>query len=123
MSEPETNREHEASASQLGERRVFVRMASDLAVTCRPLGRFRDAGWAGTARDISQGGVGLVMRHRFRPGTALTVEIRGPTGALMSTVRVRVVHASAVVVDGDPCWLVGCAFSQPVSDEEFRALQ
>jgi hypothetical protein len=123
MSEPETTPGHETSACRLGERRAFVRLASDLTVTCRPSGRLLDAGWAGTARDISRGGVGLLLRHRFRPGTALDVELRQPTGALLRTIRVRVVHATATLVDGSPCWVLGCAFSQPLSDEELEALQ
>ncbi|HYT93822.1 MAG TPA: PilZ domain-containing protein, partial [Gemmataceae bacterium] len=79
-------------------------------------------GWPGRVRDISLGGVGLLLRHRFRPGTILEVELRSNTGALLRAVSVRVVHATAVLMDGNPCWHLGCAFPQPLSDEEFREL-
>ena len=34
----------------------------------------------------------------------------------------RVAHASAVLVDGSHCWLLGCEFAQPLSDEDMQAL-
>jgi hypothetical protein len=99
-----------------------VRLASDLTVACRRAGQL-DPGWLGTVRDLSRGGVGLVLRHCFKPGTDLTVELRDAAGALLRTVPVRVVHATAVYVEGSPRWLLGCAFDQPLSEEEWRALQ
>jgi hypothetical protein len=105
------------------ERRAYVRLASDLSATCLPAARSWEVGWPGKVRDISPGGVGLLLRHRFRPGTPLTVELRGSTGTLLRAVAVRVVHATAVVVEGGHCWLLGCAFDRPLSGEEFRALR
>jgi hypothetical protein len=104
------------------ERRTFVRLASNLAVSCRPAGRCLEPGWLGTVRDISPGGVGLLLKHRFQPGTYLAVELRNGTGELLRTVRVRVVHAIAVLADGIDCWLLGCAFDQSLNDEDFRGL-
>jgi hypothetical protein len=111
------------SAASHRERRAYVRLASDLAATCRPAGRAQSVSWPGKVRDISLGGVGLLMRHRFRPGTYLAVELRESTGQSLRTVLARVVHATAVSVDGNPCWLLGCAFDEPLSEEEFRALR
>src|SRR5262249_27989242 len=111
------------TATPPDERRAYVRLASDLTATCRPAGRFQTVAWPGKVRDVSPGGVGLVLRHRFRPGTALAVELRETTGTPLRTVLVRVVHATAVVVEGNPCWLLGCAFDEPLGDDEFRALR
>jgi hypothetical protein len=97
-------------------------MASDLAATCRWRGRAPDVGWPGRVRDVSRGGVGLILRHRFRPGTHLTVELRDGVGRPLGTVPVRVVHATAVSADGSACWLLGCAFEESLTEEEFRAL-
>jgi hypothetical protein len=98
-----------------------VRLSSDLAAACRPAGT-RDVGWLGRVRDISQGGIGLLLRHRFRPGTSLSVELRESTGTFLRTVLVRVAHATAIVVDGTDYWLLGCAFESPLSDAEFQEL-
>ena len=122
MTERATTPGDEPGAALHLERRAFVRMASDLAVTCRAADRLRDAGWPGKLRDISQGGVGLLLRHRFRPGTVLDAELQDGTGKSLRTVRVKVVHTTAVLVEGVSCWLLGCALEQPLSDEEFRAL-
>jgi hypothetical protein len=105
------------------ERRTFVRLASNLAVNCRRTGRFLEPGWLGTVRNISRGGVGLLLKHRFQRGTELTIELWNGMGELLRTVRVRVVHATAVLADGIDCWLLGCAFDQPLSDEEFQSLR
>jgi hypothetical protein len=33
-----------------------------------------------------------------------------------------VVHATALREAGSHCWLLGCAFDQPLTDAEFQAL-
>jgi hypothetical protein len=35
---------------------------------------------------------------------------------------VRVVHATAVLVEGAHSWLLGCAFDQPLSNDELQGL-
>ncbi len=69
------------------ERRTFVRLASDLQATCRPAGALRDFGWPGTVCDISRGGIGLALTHRFQPGTELAVELRDEKGELRRILR------------------------------------
>ena len=105
------------------ERRAFVRLPSALTAHCRPTARRRhDVSWPATVYHISRGGLGLVLRHCFRPGTRLIVELHARGGTLLRTVEVRVVHARAVVTAGNRCWLLGCAFDVPLGDEEMRAL-
>ena len=104
------------------ERRAYVRLATDLAATCRPAGKEPTVGWPGRVRDISRGGVGLLLRHRFQPGTALTLEIRGSGRPHLREVTVRVVHATPVVDGTAQCWLHGCTFDQPLSAEAVEAL-
>ncbi len=106
-----------------GERRAYVRLPSELAATCSPAGTAREPAWPGRVRDLSPGGIGLLLQHRFRPGTTLVIDLREGTGARRQTVRARVVHATAVLDDGNPCWLLGCAFDEPLSEEEFAALR
>jgi PilZ domain len=111
----------ERPAPAHAERRAYVRVPSSLAAQCRPARRL-DVSWPGRVQDISRGGVGLLLRHCFRAGTYLDVELCGRGGAVLRTIAVRVVHARAAVVDGERCWLLGCAFEEPLSEEELRGL-
>jgi hypothetical protein len=119
MSEPDAT----CAEPPQNERRAYVRLASDLASTCHLPGGAREVGWPGRVRDISRGGVGLLMRHCFRPGTALEIELRGRSGEVLRTVAARVVHATAVRADGHTCWLLGCALDHVLTDEEFASLR
>jgi hypothetical protein len=111
------------TTSSLTERRAYVRLTSTLEALCNSTGRSREVGWPARVHDISLGGIGLLAQHRFRPGTALTVELRESTGKPLRTVTVHVVHATAVIVDGSPCWLTGCCFDCPLTEEEFATLR
>src|SRR5436309_526985 len=104
MSEREVAPGHESAGSRPAERRAFVRLDSDLTAACRPPGRM-EPGWLGTVRDVSRGGVGLLLQHCFQRGTFLNVELRRDTGEVVRVVRVRVMHATAVRTDGSHCWL------------------
>jgi hypothetical protein len=72
--------------------------------------------------NISSTGLGLLMRHRFQPGSPLDVELHNSAGGGRRGLRVRVVHASAVRSDGHASWLIGCTMIQPLSEEELRTL-
>jgi hypothetical protein len=122
MSEHQPDPELDAAVASPMDRRAFVRVASDLVSRCRPSGRTHDVSWPGQVRDISRGGVGLVMRHRFRPGTRLELELRNAAGHFVATLAVRVVHATALIVDDRHGWLLGCAFDKPLEEAEFEAL-
>ncbi len=110
-----------ADAAVTTERRAYVRIACDLAATCAAAGQ-RAPGWPARVRDISAGGVGLLLQHRFRPGTFLTVELRDGSGRVLRTARVRVAHATAVRDEAGQRWLLGCAFDHPLTEAEFAAL-
>jgi hypothetical protein len=123
MSETNPNPSGDSPSSLAVERRAWVRYGSDLTVACQTTGGLRDVGWIARVRDISAGGIGLLLRHRFRPGTPLLIELRTARGQFRRTVAARVVHATAVVVDGVSSWLLGCAFAEPLGDQEMEALR
>jgi hypothetical protein len=75
-----------------------------------------------TVQDISAGGIGLQLRHRFRPGTPLRVELRRSDGTLLREVQVRVAYAAPARVNGDFIWRVGCAFDTALSNDELQCL-
>jgi hypothetical protein len=122
MPERDSAPSQEPAAATAAERRAFVRLASDLEATCRPVNHSQEVGWPGRVGDISRGGLGILMRHRLKPGSELAVELRDHTGRPLRTVIVCVAHATAVLADGSSCWLLGCAFYEPLSEEEFQAL-
>jgi hypothetical protein len=112
---------HEQGCSAAAvERRVWVRYGSDLEATCRTPAAAKEMGWPGRVRDISAGGVGLLMRHRFRPGSPLLLELNLRGGR--QVVAVRVIHATPVSAVDGPCWLLGCAFAAPLEPDALQAL-
>jgi PilZ domain len=122
MAEPK----EEAGGKQTGgiseERRAWVRYATDLTASCHAEGSLKDAGWPAKVSDISAGGIGLLLRHRFQPGAPLVVELRSSDNQIQRLVQVRVRHARPVIAQGDQCWLVGCIFVPPLSEEEVQIL-
>ena len=123
MSAPESAAAGELAPPAYRERRTYVRLSCDLDATCRATGSTREVGWPAKVRDISLGGLGLVLKHCFPPGTDLAVELRDVAETFQRIVRVRVMHATAAHIDGNSCWLLGCAFDAPLTAEEFQALR
>jgi hypothetical protein len=105
------------------DRRAYLRIPSDLAATCHVGPAAREPAWSGRVHDISQGGIGLILQHRFNPGTNLLVDLRETAGDVLRTVRARVMHATAILDDGNPCWLLGCVFDRPLDETAFAALR
>src|SRR5207249_4572204 len=68
--------------------------------------------------NLSVVGVGLVVESPFACGTALDIKLLTSAGARLA-LRGRVTHATCRTADS---WLVGCAFSQPVTDEDLEAV-
>ena len=104
------------------ERRAWIRVAANLDVSCQQPGWPREAGWPGNVADISAGGVGLLLQHHFERGTELILEIASRAGAFRRTLRARVVHAKMVIAAGDPRWIMGCAFAEPLTQDELAKL-
>ena len=100
------------------ERRAWVRLPSDRDASCRPIAGFAEAGWMGTVRDISQGGLALVLKRRFEPGTGLFIEVATNAGELRC-LPARVVR---VTLEKAGSWLTGCAFPSTLTPEELKTL-
>jgi len=122
VTDPLLPRANEASSAAASERRAWVRVGSDLDASCQTAGAMKDAGWPAKVRDVSAGGVGLLLKHRFKPGTSLAVELRDAAGGAECSLRARVVHTTSVIVEGDRYWLIGCALDTPLSESELAAL-
>jgi hypothetical protein len=72
-----------------------------------------------TARivDISTGGIGLILKERFKEGTQITVQLL--TTTLTRPLQVQVVH---VVEIAPHYYLLGGAFTTPFSANELHKL-
>lgn len=74
---------------------------------------------SGTVRDISAGGIGLVLGRRFVPGTILTVELTSANKDFSRRCPLRVAYANALEHDG---WLIGCTFLSRLTVDELQTL-
>jgi hypothetical protein len=71
-------------------------------------------------RNVSRGGIGMIVHRRFGPGTAASLELPGLGGRPCRTVPVQVVHASPA---GGGRWHIGCQFGERLTPEEVQALR
>ncbi len=106
------------------EKRAAVRYPCDTDSfsqdnSCRPISAHRNDTWSATVRDLSTGGVGIVVNRRFEPGTLLSVELQD---AEQTTNRILLVRVVRVLREEGDKWLLGCAFTTKLTDAELLAL-
>src|SRR5439155_19926880 len=101
------------------ERRAWVRFPSDQEVCCQPIASRGAAdsemGWMGRVRDVSLGGIALILKRRFEPNTVLTVDLSTKSGEASCCQLVRVVR---VTPGTNGCWIVGCVFANTLTEEQ-----
>jgi hypothetical protein len=106
------------------ERRVSVRYSTDFLAYCEPAAAKTatrtEARWSAQVRNISAGGIGLVLARRFERGTVLMVELTDRVEGGSRHVPVRVVHTTAA---GQGHWILGCSFVRTMNEEELDALR
>ena len=107
------------------ERRASVRYPCDpesfgVDNSCRPITVARKSeSWAAVVRDVSTGGVGIVINRRFEPGALLSVDLQDAEKTSNRTLLVRVVRLTK---EGKDTWLHGCAFTHKLSEAELLSL-
>jgi hypothetical protein len=103
------------------ERRVRVRYPAARESMCQPgEGRLDQVWWLARITDMSTTGIALVLgqvRQRFPAGTMLTVELQNWSGDTSRTLPTRVIHMTP---HPDGGWIMGCAFVNPLSEEELK---
>jgi PilZ domain len=101
------------------DRRAWIRMPKDQQVTCQPMAdpgtEEPQTGWMGTVRDISAGGITVILNRHFEPETSLIVDLSPASKAPSQPRPARVIHATA---QGKGYWIIGCAFASPLSQKE-----
>lgn len=91
------------------ERRVWVRRPSVATAVVRPGGEGRVPA---RARDISRGGISVVVGQPFDSGTMLCVEVASSPAQASFSVLACVVRVSPL---GEQQWLLGCRFCAELS--------
>jgi hypothetical protein len=76
-------------------------------------------GWPAHIRNVSQGGLALVVTRRFEQGASLLIELSSPEPGVTLTLLARVVYPTA---QPDGSWLLGCLFACDLPREEVDAL-
>jgi len=104
-----------------GECRVWERFPCGLHTLCQPIAGRGDMemSWSAQIRDLSEGGVGVVLRRRFEPGAGLAIEIPESESSSTTLLMGRVVHTTSLP---GGLWLHGCAFVSPLSEDELNRL-
>jgi hypothetical protein len=103
------------------EFRVWERFSCGLETSCQPLATRgdNDICWSARIKDISAGGMGLVLTRRFERGTGLAIEIPATATRPADTLLAKVMHVTRLP-DGQ--WLLGCAFVSILGDDEVQNL-
>lgn len=71
-------------------------------------------------RDISKGGVGLILNQEFPVGTMIDLVLPDPETEQSYTLQAQVIRADAQAGGG---WFLGCTFHRELHDEQFRILK
>ena len=98
--------------------RVQQRHAWGLETSCGMIPG-EDRNWPTLVRDLSHGGVGLVLERRIEPDSDLAIEVPQADSNPADILRVRVIHATAI--PGGQ-WLHGCVLVSPLSEDEIQRL-
>ena len=101
------------------ERRRAERRNCNLVGSCWPLGDATSLPSRAAILNLSAGGIGLQTKRRSTPGTYMFVEMRCAVDGISRTFVVRVVHAQKVQAGGG--WMMGCAFTNGLSDGDLEA--
>jgi hypothetical protein len=97
------------------DRRVWVRFPANLETTYRPADGEAGSRFSAVIRDISRGGLSLIVDHTLEPGDLLNVELPGQAELATCCVLACVVHVSPLDTGG---WLLGCTFARELSDDD-----
>src|SRR5262245_18404317 len=101
------------------DRRALVRRQFGRDVPCRLVHSERqDARWA-RVKDISPGGVGLLVGSPFEAAPPVIVELTDSAGVRRFSLAARVAYARLLQ---DGTWRLGCVFANRLSEAELHAL-
>jgi hypothetical protein len=102
------------------ERRATIRYPCTSEIICRLLqAHDGKSSVPARARDISTGGLSLVVPFGFGQGTILHIELQTRAQSFSRPLHACVMHATA---QPDGQWFIGCAFLDKLSPDELKSL-
>jgi hypothetical protein len=101
--------------------RVYERQSCKVPTACQPAASYglEENHWSGTIRDVSLGGLRLILERRFEPGIVLAVELPENPPGETKTILLKVVHVKRQL---DGYWSLGCQFVSEMSEDELQRL-
>ncbi|HEV3119937.1 MAG TPA: PilZ domain-containing protein [Gemmataceae bacterium] len=99
------------------ERRAWLRYICDLVTVCRPSEHSGSEPLLARIRNISRGGVNLLVDQGFPSGSILSVELPAEDGNPQCTLLACVIHATPHA-GGD--WALGCSFVRELADDDLQ---
>ena len=119
--EPQLAPEPDMSHALTDDRRAWIRYRTDVETFCHAVtGRKEaDVWWQGQVRDLSRGGVGLMLDRWFPLGTLLMIELPSRGTSSVYLVLAKVVRA---VEQADGRWEIGCVLVTGPNNDDFEAL-
>jgi hypothetical protein len=100
------------------ERRASTRYPCNLATSCRLAASVKQEPRSARVRNISAGGISLVLSHEFASGDIIAVELRSMTRSFVREFKLRVIYCIEHP-SGD--YILGGSFTSPLTDEEVTA--
>jgi len=102
------------------ERRAAERYPSQAEASCHSAVASNITPFPTRIQNVSTSGIALVLGRRFEPGTLLGINVADPATDYECALLAQVVR---VVPYQDGQWLVGCAFTNQLGEEELKALR
>jgi hypothetical protein len=100
------------------ERRASTRYPCNLATSCRLVASLPGEPVPARVRNISVGGVSLVLSHPFEADSLVSIELRSMARGLVRGVQVRIIY-SIEHPSGD--WILGASFVDALGVEELKS--
>ncbi|MBY0527894.1 MAG: hypothetical protein K2R98_31140 [Gemmataceae bacterium] len=107
------------NAPSESNRREAVRYNINLETSCLLIAAVEGDLSPVRVRNISAGGISLVLNHGCEPDTIMTVQLLNRPRMYMCKVDVRITY---IVEHPSGDWILGGAFNRKLTDEELRSL-
>ena len=107
------------SARSDEERRLWVRYPAQISTTVSPTTNNESLRILSHIRDISRGGVNLVVDHAFERGEHISIELPLQGKEQKQTVLACIVH---VAEEKPGEWRLGCVFAQELTDDDLTGM-